>query len=283
MNKNIICATLVLAILTLESCSPIDSLTQASENKQQINKVSIANVEPFNYQDYALVLSNYVNDKGLVNYSELQANRQILDRFNQSLALVDANTYKSWSEPEQLAFLINAYNSLTLQSIIDQEPLVKSIRDIPGVWKSRKFQVAGSSNTLDNIEHDTIRKYFNEPRIHAALVCAAMSCPPLRNEPYVRERLDEQLDDQVNNFINSPHGFRIDRQAKKVYLSSIFKWYGKDWIDTYSIKDKFAGSQKEKAVLNFLSNYLSPQERQYLEEGQYKVTYLNYDWSLNKQ
>ena len=283
MNKTITCATLFLAIVNLASCSSIDSLTQATEKQQPINNVSIANAKPFHYQDYALVLANHVNDRGLVNYSALQANRQLLDRFNKSLAQVDANIYQSWSESEQLAFLINAYNSLTLQSIIDQEPLKKSIRDIPGVWKSRKFQVAGSSKTLDNIEHDTIRKYFNEPRIHVALVCAAMSCPPLSNEPYLPEKLDEQLDDRVKEFINSSQGFRIDRQAKKVYLSSIFKWYGKDWIDSYNVKDRFAGSQKEKAVLNFLSNYLSPEERQYLEEGQYKVTYLNYDWSLNKQ
>ena len=283
MNKTIIYTSLLLAILALGSCSSVDSQTRATENKQPILQESIAQTESFNYQDYALVLANYVNDRGLVDYSALQANRQSLDRFNQSLAEVDANTYQSWSESEQLAFLINAYNSLTLQSIIDREPLEKSIRDIPGVWKIRKFQVAGSSKTLDNIEHDTIRKDFNEPRIHVALVCAAMSCPPLRNEPYLPEKLDEQLDEQVNKFINSPKGFKLDRHKNKVYLSSIFKWYGKDWIDSYNIKDKFAGSRKEKAVLNFLSNYLSPEERQYLEEGRYKVMYLDYDWSLNKQ
>ena len=283
MNKTIIYTSLFLAILALGSCSSVDYLTQATENKQPITRESIAQTESFNYQDYALVLANYVNDRGLVDYSALQANRQSLDRFNQSLAEVDVNTYQSWSESEQLAFLINAYNSLTLQSIIDREPLEKSIRDIPGVWKIRKFQVAGSSKTLDNIEHDTIRKDFNEPRIHAALVCAAMSCPPLRNEPYLPDKLDEQLDEQVNKFINSPQGFKLDRQENKVYLSSIFKWYGKDWIDSYNIKDKFAGSRKEKAVLNFLSNYLSPEERQYLEKGRYKVIYLDYDWSLNKQ
>ncbi len=110
-----------------------------------------------------------------------------------------------------------------------------------------------------------------------------MSCPPLRNEPYLPEKLDEQLDEQVEKFISSPQGFRLDRQKNKVYLSSIFKWYGQDWIDNYYIQDGFTGNQKEKAVLNFLSDYLSPKERQYLENGQYKIIYLDYDWSLNKQ
>lgn len=283
MAKSIIYATLFLAMAVLESCTNIGSVAQKTDNNQPINQIAIAQNEPFNYQDYALVLGTYVNDRGLVNYSELKANRQLLDRFNQSVAKVEANAYESWSNSEKLAFLINAYNAFTLQSIIDQDPLKKSIRDIPGVWKSRKFQVAGSSKTLDNIEHDTIRKDFDEPRIHAALVCAAMSCPPLRNEPYFAKQLDRQLDDQVNDFIANSQGLKIDRQNNEVYLSSIFKWYGKDWIESYGIESKFSGSKKEKAVLNFLSNYLSIEERQYLEEGQYKVSYLNYDWSLNKQ
>lgn len=283
MNKAIIYVPLLLTMTVLGSCSDINFSTQATENKQQTPQESIAQAEPFNYQDYALVLATYVNNKGLVDYSGLQANRQLLDRFNQSLTQVEPNTYKSWSEKEQLAFLMNAYNALTLQSIIDQDPLKKSIRDIPGVWKSRKFQVAGSSKTLDNIEHDTIRKNFDEPRIHAALVCAAISCPPLRNEPYLADQLDRQLNDQVNKFIASPQGFKLDIQENKVYLSSIFKWYGKDWINSYGVEDKFAGSKKEKAVLNFLSNFLSSEKRQYLEKGQYKVIYLDYNWSLNKQ
>ncbi len=219
----------------------------------------------------------------MVNYQQLQANRQKLDRFNQSLARVNSENYNSWSDREKLAFLINAYNSFTLQSIIDQNPLKKSIRDIPGVWRRRKFAIAELEKTLDNIEHDIIRKDFNEPRIHMALVCAAMSCPILRNEAYTSEKLDVQLDDQTKKFITSDRGFKIDRKQKIVYLSSIFKWYGQDWIASYGIENKFTGSKKEKAVLNFISQYLNPQDRQYLEEGQYKISYLNYDWSLNKQ
>lgn len=283
MNKVIICLTLWLAIGVLEGCVDNSFVDESQVNNQEITKPAIAQTELFNYQDYASILSSYVDDRGLVNYSELQANRKFLDSFNESIAQVDSRTYESWSESEQLAFLINAYNSLTLQSIIDQEPLKKSIRDIPGVWKSRKFQIAGNLKTLDNIEHDTIRKDFDEPKIHVALVCAAMSCPPLRNEPYLAETLEQQLDDQVNKFIASEHGFKLDRQKNTVSLSSIFKWYGKDWINSYGIKDQFAGNQKEKAVLNFISDYLSPEEGQYLKSGLYKVVYLNYDWSLNQQ
>ncbi len=77
---------------------------------------------------------------------------------------------------------------------------------------------------------NTLRIDFNEPRIHVALVCAAISCPPLRNEPYRAEKLDAQLDDQVRQFLKSPHGFRINKKEGRVYLSSVFKWYGKVFL-----------------------------------------------------
>ncbi|ELS00526.1 Protein of unknown function, DUF547 [Xenococcus sp. PCC 7305] len=237
----------------------------------------------FNYQIYNEILKTYVSDRGLVDYQKLQASPQDLEQFNQALAGVSSATYNSWSQPERLAFLLNAYNSLTLQSIIGQNPLKKSIRDIPGVWNRRKFAIAGQEKTLDNIEHDIIRKDFNEPRIHMALVCAAMSCPILRNAAYTAANLDSQLDEQTRKFLTSPQGFKIDRNQNIVYLSSIFKWYGQDWIASYGINDKFTGNRKEKAVLNFISQYLDSQDSQYLEQGKYKISYLKYDWSLNQQ
>ena len=81
----------------------------------------------------------------------------------------------------------------------------------------------------------------------------------------------------------SPHGLKIRKEEKKVYISSIFKWFGEDWLASYNIEDKFTGNRKEKAVLNFISQYLDRSEREYLEKGEYKVSYLDYDWSLNKQ
>ena len=277
---------LLLPLLILPAVIPTTALANIISQETNITTLTqkiVVNDTSSNYQNYNNILQSYVSDRGLVNYQQLQANRQELDRFNQSFAMVSPETYNSWSEQEKLAFLINAYNSFTLQSIIDQNPLKKSIRDISGVWKRRKFAIAGMEKTLDNIEHDIIREEFNEPRIHMALVCAAMSCPILRNEAYTAEELDAQLDDQTRKFITSSQGFKIDREQNIVYLSSIFKWFGKDWIANYEIENKFTGSKKEKAVLNFISQYLNPQDIQYLEQGEYKISYLKYDWSLNKQ
>jgi len=239
--------------------------------------------EPFNYDNYTAVLRTYVSDRGLVNYQQLQTNRQQLDAFNASVGAVTPQTYSSWTEKEKIAFLINAYNAFTLQSIIDQNPIKKSIRDIPGVWKGKKWLIAGERKTLDDIEHRTLRQDFNEPRIHVALVCAAMSCPILRNEPYTAAELDTQLEEQMRKFIRSSQGFRIEKGEGRVYLSAIFKWYGKDWQPSYIVEDKFTGTRSQRAVLHFLSKYLPPSSRQYLEQGGYKISYLNYDWSLNRQ
>lgn len=240
--------------------------------------------KPFSNDDYTKLLAQYVTDDGWVNYEQLQQNRGALDRYYAQLAAVTPDTYKSWDENQQLAYLMNAYNALTLLAIIEQEPLKASIRDIPGVWSSKKFQLAGESKTLNNIEHDIIRPTFNEPRIHAALVCAAKSCPPLRNEPFTAENVDAQLEDQTKKWLARPDsGFRIDRQENKVYLSKIFDWYGDDWKPDFAIKDQFGGDDKQKAVLNFISNYVSAEDQAYLKAGGYKVGYLGYDWSLNKQ
>jgi hypothetical protein len=274
-------AATVVGAIALVGCSELRPSAQSESQTETSAQVSS---EPFTYDAYAEVLDLYVDEQGLVDYKALQANRQLLDDFNASIGAVSPATYESWNEAEQIAFLINAYNAFTLESIIDQDPLKDSIRDIPGVWRIRSFKIAGQEKTLDNIEHQTLRSQFNEPRIHAALVCAAISCPPLRPEPYTAENLDAQLDDQVEQWLaNADSGFKIDRENNQVYVSSIFDWFGEDWLTSYSVDQGFTGSDKEKAVLNFISDYVDAEDREYLAAGDYNIGLLDYDWSLNIQ
>ena len=219
----------------------------------------------------------------MVDYEALQVNRQSLDAFNASLWLTEPSAYESWSDAEQIAFLINAYNSLTLKAIIDESPIKDSIRDIRGVWSFHRHQILQDRKTLNAIEHDILRVDFDEPRIHAALVCAALSCPYLRHEPYTGEHLDEQLDDQVRSFLSRPEAFEIDRDRNEVRLSAIFNWFGQDWIPSFGTDDDFAGNDSERAVLNFISGYLDEGDRAYLQAGGYQVRYIDYDWALNRQ
>lgn len=265
----------------LISCStgPTATVTDTASGQTQI---AVTNTG-LDYTLYNDVLSTYVDDSGRVDYVGLQQSRQPLDTFNDGLAVIDETTYNSWSEADQIAYWVNAYNSLTLKSIVDQTPLKASIKDITGVWRLRKHPIRSEKKTLDNIEHDTLRADFNEPRIHAALVCAAISCPPLRTEVFTGDNLDAQLDDQVVQWLAQTDGLKIDQAAGEVRLSKIFSWFGDDWIPTYGVETGFTGSKAERAVLNFVSNYVSDDDRAYLEAGDYKVSYFDYDWSLNKQ
>ncbi|MEM8603330.1 MAG: DUF547 domain-containing protein [Cyanobacteria bacterium P01_H01_bin.121] len=274
--------TLLGALVAVTGCG----IAQSSNSDLDVpaaQTVSDRADAPLDYSAYNKILETYVDEQGLVDYDQLKANRAALDEFNASLGTVTPEQYNSWSDEDQIAFWINAYNSFTLQSIIDQTPLKSSIRDIPGVWRIRAFDIAGEKKTLDNIEHKTLRVDFNEPRLHSGIVCAAISCPPLRREAFEGDRLGEQLDEQTKIFIDSVHGLKIDPDAGEVHLSSIFEWFGEDWIPTYGDPEGFAGNDQEQAVLNFLTQYVSPEEAEYLQAGNYDVKYLNYDWALNVQ
>ncbi len=249
---------------------------------------------PFSYADYGEVLKAYVNERGLVSYGALKAHRGRLDRFVHSLSTLSPKVYDTWSEREKIAFWINAYNALTLKAIIDNYPIKatffrslrfpsNSIRQIAGVWDRLTFTVMGNGMTLDQIEHETLRTKFHEPRIHMALVCAALGCPILRNVPYLAEELDAQLNDQTRRFLGNPEKFGIDRKAGTVHLSSIFKWFGQDFEKDYGTTEKFSRFKgPERSVLNFISGYLNPEDRTYLETGVFSIDYLKYDWSLNE-
>ncbi|MEO1521185.1 MAG: DUF547 domain-containing protein [Cyanobacteria bacterium J06633_2] len=281
MNRSTVLGfTLLASAIVLGGCSAISSTSSSSSDA--VAQVA-ANSEPFTYDAYAEILETYVDDEGFVDYLGLQQNRTGLDRFNASIGAVSPETYNSWSEDEQLAFLINAYNSFTLQSIIDQDPLKSSIRDIPGVWRIRRFSIAGESKTLDNIEHQTIRVDFNEPRIHAAVNCSAISCPVLRREPFNGENLDQQLEEQTARWLLSSEGIQINRDAGEVRISALFDWFGEDWVGDYSVESGFDGSDKQRAALNFISQYISEEDAEYLQAGGYRVRYLDYNWALNDQ
>ncbi len=257
--------------------------------------VSPVAASEFACDSYASVLSDYVDDNGLVDYAALRDNGSRLETYARSLDALDRETYVSWSDEVKIAFWINAYNGLTVKLIVDNYPIKSSrlksivypknsIRQISGAWKEVQFRVMGESITLDTIEHKMLRAGFDEPRIHMALVCAALSCPMLRNEPYTGDNLDAQLEDQSARFMAGDTRFRIDRKAGIVRLSAIFDWFGGDFVSRYGTGDP-AGKRSEKtqAVINFVSRYVENEDQEYLAADNYKIKHLDYDWSLNEQ
>jgi len=254
--------------------------------------------EKFSYKPYARVLTKFVDASGRVDYAGLKKDRKDLDTFVRAVGWLDRKVYEKWTDPEKVAFWLNAYNALTLKAIIDHYPIKagtfkslvypkNSIRQIPGVWDKLEFQVMGEGKwtTLNAIEHDVLRKKFDEPRIHVALVCAAQSCPLLRNEPFLGKTLAAQLDDQSKAFVTDPgRGLKIDRRAKTVSLSSIFKWFGSDFVKKHKPAKGFSGhSEPERASLSFAAGHLPAGDAEFLRDGAYGLKYLDYDWSLNEQ
>lgn len=267
-----------------DASTPAAVLNEIQSNRQSVSFV-----------DYDATLRAHVDENGMVDYTALQADDARLNAFFQAVAQLDRAVYDGWPSEKQIAFWINVYNGLTLKAIIDHYPIQasrlkslvypkNSIRQIPGVWDKLQWQVMGSPVTLDEIEHGMLRENFDEPRIHAALVCAAMGCPPLRNEAYTAERLDEQLNDQMRRFLSHPQKFRIDRGDNTVYLSKIFEWFGGDFVKRYAPSDAFSEhSEVERAVLNAVSQHVPENDRDYLLDGRYAIEYTDYDWTLNEQ
>jgi len=219
------------------------------------------------YQLWAKVLKEYVDDQGRVDYGKLKSNRADLDAFIEKVG--DANI-SGMSENEKRAFWINAYNALTLRTIIDHYP-VKSIRFINFglVWKMSKH-VAREKHSLGNIEHKILRP-LGDPRFHFALNCASIGCPKLPNKPFDPQQLEQQLDHETRRFMNDPQKVRVDRQENVLYYSELFNWYEDDFLIV--AEDK----------LSYIKKYLNEDDRAYLDTHKVVLEIIKYDWRLNKQ
>jgi hypothetical protein len=217
------------------------------------------------------VLKQHVQD-GLVDYSTLKRHPGGLNRYLDQLAAVPRDEFDTWSEPQQIAFLINLYNASTLHLILQHYP-VDSIKDIGWVFKGPFDQeivrLFGETVDLDKVEHGILRAKYDEPRIHFALVCAALSCPKLRSEPYRAADLDRQLQEQGRVFLRDQEKNRVDLQNHVIYLSPIFKWFREDFV-------KHSGS-----LPAFVRPYFPEATREVLSDGKVEVRFTDYNWSLN--
>ena len=272
------------------------------QSSYTITSFGIEKMEPKDFdQSYAVynnLLNRYVKD-ALVNYQGFIDSRAEFEAFLKTMGDVNESEFETWNEEQKLAFWINAYNAFTIKAIIDHYPIKRSfsligifyapsnsILQIKGVWTKLQFRAVGQMVTLDEIEHKILRKKFNEPRIHMAIVCASISCPDLSSEAYIPERLEEQLAQASTDFINNPEkGIYVNETDRRVKLSKIFKWFGEDFIPNYGNERLFNNySLKENAVLNFAADYLeSEQTKNYLMSNKLKIGYLKYDWHLNEQ
>jgi hypothetical protein len=248
----------------------------------------------------ANILNNYVDDNGNVNYDMLKRKRSELIAVLEKFDKLSPTEYNSWTKEDKIAFWINAYNMQMLNIIVKNYPIKpsrvfsvlwgpKSIRhiagDIGGIWNNNKFIIMDEEFTLSDVEKRLFQKEFGEPRVLFALSRASLSGPPLRREPYYGRKLHDQLDDQVRKFLANPRGFRIDRNAGVVYLSALLQpsWFGSEFVGKYVTDKKFKDKDPEtRAVLNFITHYISAQDASFLKVGNYSISYIAYDWTLNE-
>lgn len=230
--------------------------------------------EPNNVPDHSLftqVLAEHVKGD-VVNYKAIKTDA----RFPQYIAMLQKIDPATIPEQHRLAFWINAYNAFTIQYVISKYPIKSLMNKLSyatggGTFKNKFIEINGKKYSLNDIENDIVRP-MGDPRIHFALVCGAKSCPPLRPEAYVGERLGEQMDEQGRLFLAQTSKNRFDFEKKEIYISNIFNWF----------KDDF--KKDGKTELDFISRYLPQEQAQKLlaNAATLKVKHTDYDWDLNE-
>lgn len=278
----------------ISACSPLISPSSPAaslpENTGKSYKFDHSHTE------FNLILEKHVTN-GWVDYRGILAASDMFYRYITSLGAVNAETLTTWSRDQQLAYWINAYNAFTIQAIIERYPIrsrsliglffpQNSILQISGIWDRLKFNAGGQSLTLGQIEHEILRKVFDEPRIHFAIVCASRSCPALRSEAYRFDILEFQLHEQTVDFINDPvRGVRWDAAKQRLYISKIFKWFKEDFKQK---ADAFETPTRSEMSGNPLLAFIRPYIRNESiidsmgDNWNVRVSYLPYDWRLNE-
>lgn len=213
-----------------------------------------------------------------VRYGELGSHsaQHALDWYLGALSAVPVTAYNEWTRAQQLAFLINAYNAYTIKMVLTYYP-VNSLKDAVGAdgdpWRREFFDLLGSRRSVAEVESELIGA-FEEPRAHFALSCAAVDCPALRNEAYVADRLDQQLEEQARRFMADGARNRYDAKSNTVHVSRIFDWHARDF-------ERSAGSVKAYVARYADALTGAPKDGTAWTAKSFDLDYLPYDWKLN--
>ncbi len=233
------------------------TLPEVTDTKEEVVAEVEIPLEAFDHSNYNELLTQYVSKEGIVNYEGFKSNWGILRNYIKALG--EQLPEDSWSQENQLAYWMNAYNAMTIDLILRNYPL-SSIKDIKNPWDQRFWKLGEKYYNLNQIEHQILRK-MGDARIHFGINCASFSCPPLLNEAFTAQKVDAQLDDLARRFINDTQRNTIT--ANNIQVSKIFSWFAKDF-------------KTDGSLIDFLNKYsettISPKA---------KKKYKEYDWTLN--
>lgn len=241
-----------------------DSMSE-SEKPNKDNIMSSTDGSDVN-ASYNAFLETYVKSKDGINLVAYDAVKDedaaALEKYIETLA--DTNI-SEFSDDEKMAYWFNLYNATTLNLILDNYP-VDSIKDIDDPWSQKLVNVRGATMTLDEIEHDTLRENYDEPRIHFAVNCASIGCPNLKLTAWEASTLDADLTKAAKDYIASSRGIMV--RGEDINASKIFDWYQEDF-----------GSNEEE-TLNYLSQFATGEKKTAMQNAD-EINDYNYDWSLN--
>jgi len=216
-----------------------------------------------------------------LRYAAMAQDRAGLKAYLQSLSNVSEAQFSGWTKEEQIAFLINAYNAYTVDKILSRYPNINSIWDFGKIFgnpfKDEFFTLLGRNLSLDGIEHGILRKNYQEPRVHYAVNCASIGCPMLREEAYVAEHLEAQLEQQARRFLSDRSRNRYNAASGRLEVSEIFKWFREDWESGYQ------GIRSREQYFATYAKLLTddPGHQKLIMQGKARLAHLDYDWSLN--
>lgn len=218
-----------------------------------------------------------------VDYAGFKIDEAKLQAYLDSLSAVTVDDYEGFEHDQKKAFLMNAYNAFTIQLILTEYPSLSSIKDLGGLfsnpWKEEFVPLLGETISLDDIEHGKLRApgAFDDYRVHFAVNCASIGCPPLREEAFVADRLNAQLEEQTTRFLSDHTRNYYDEEKQTLYVSKIFDWYGEDFEKGFLGIDSLTGFFAKHAEQ--LTD--APASQKVIQSKDVKVKFLDYDWGLN--
>ena len=236
------------------------------------------NTDTIDHSEWQAILDGYLRTDDpsgihLFDYGGLKENAADRGHLQGYLAHLEAVDPRLYSRDEQMAYWINFYNALTVETVVEGYPVgsIKNIHQgivpLSGPWGDKRATVAGQRLSLDNMEHDILRALWRDPRIHYAVNCASLGCPNLAPQVFAAARLEEMLDAAARGYINHPRGVELMDEMFGV-VSSIYTWFQED----------FGGS--EAGVVEHLLRHAEPELAEQLRSFEGGFDY-EYDWDLN--
>lgn len=237
---------------------------------------------PFDHSLFDQFLKKYVNEAGDVDYAAAKKDPSLLDEYLKVVANIDTKDFANWPREEMIAIGINAYHASLIRKVLDHYP-VTSVQKIPGFWQMDTVTLSKKHYGLNGLRQQFLMLNYRDVKVHMALSYGAKGGPRLSRDAYTGTTIDAQLFLAAKKFMNDETKNSITPGKKKIYLSKLFEWHNNDFkLDFASFENEKNVSQSDYAILSFAANYLEdPAKISYLEDGRYKIKYLNFDWTLN--